>query len=99
MTALLMNAAGDYAEKAGLKKAHEVLELFYGKYGVDRVRLVLLSVLQAYALNDKKGFLDLNIGEVEVAEVFDGLVDLVAAVRALMEEGKIVGVGGEGLKG
>jgi len=95
MASLLLNSlSGDRADGSGLESAREVLELFYGSYGADRVRLVLFSVFQAYALNDKKGFLKQNIGEGEVAEVFDGLVELVAAVGVLMEEGKIEGVGG-----
>jgi len=96
---LLMTSSGDNMEMGGLKTAQEVLELFYGRYGVDRIKLVLLGSFQAYALNEKKVFLELGFGEREVAEVFDGLVDLVAAVRVLMEEGKIEGVGVEGLKG
>ncbi len=97
MSGVLISSAGDHVEGDGLKGAQEVLELFYGKYGVDRVRLVLFSVFQAYGLNDKKGFLELGFGEREVAEVFDGLVDLVDAVGVLMEEGKIDGVGDGGL--
>lgn len=53
---------------------------------------MLLESFQGYALNDKKGFLELGIGEEEVGEVFDGLIELVVAVRVLMEEGKVEGV-------
>ena len=95
MASLLLNSlSGDRAEGSGLESAREVLELFYGSYGADKVRLVLFSVFQAYALNDKKGFLNMDIGEGEVAELFDGLVELVAAVGVLMESGRIEGVGG-----
>jgi hypothetical protein len=91
-----MTSSGDNIEIPGLKTAQEVLELFYGKYSADKIKMVLLESFQAYALNDKKGFLELGISDWEVAEVFDGLVDLVAAVRVLMEEGKILGVGNLG---
>ncbi|SFA41305.1 hypothetical protein SAMN04488511_102295 [Pedobacter suwonensis] len=95
MASLLLNSlSGDRAEGPGLESAREVLELFYGSYGVDRVRLVLFSVFQAYALNDRKGFLNMDTSEGEVAELFDGLVGLVAAVEVLMESGRIEGVGG-----
>jgi len=73
--------------------ARQVLELFYDHYGIDKIRLVLLEVFQGYLLNDKKGFLELGISEEEVGEVFDGLIGLVGAVRALMEEGVIEGIG------
>jgi hypothetical protein len=36
---------------------------------------------------------ELNISEQEVSEVFDGLIDLVTAVRTLIEQGKIEGIG------
>lgn len=82
----------DHSGMPSLKTARQVLELFYDRYGVDKVRLVLLASFQGYALNDKKGFLDLGASEREVAEVFDGLIELVVAVRVLMEEGKVEGV-------
>jgi hypothetical protein len=75
-----------------LKKAQQVLELFFDHYTSDKIKLVLLESFQGYALNEKRGFLELNIGEQEVSDVFDGLVDLVTAVRTLMEQGKIEGV-------
>lgn len=73
--------------------ARQVLELFYGHYGVDKVRLVLLEVFQGYVLNEKKGFLELGFKEAEVGEVFDGLIGLVGAVGELMEESVIEGIG------
>ncbi|MBT2560714.1 hypothetical protein J7E50_07695 [Pedobacter sp. ISL-68] len=76
-----------------MKTAQQVLESFYGRYGANKIKLVLFSVFQAYALSDKKGFLELDSSEGEVAEVFDGLVELVKAVRMLMEEGRIEGLG------
>lgn len=76
-----------------LKTAQQVLELFYDHYSIDKIKLVLLESFQGYALNDKKGFLELNISEQEVSDVFDGLIELVTAVRTLIEEGKIVGIG------
>lgn len=75
------------------KSSVAVLESFYRRYGTDRVRLVLFSVFQGYALNQKRGFPELEIGEQEVAEVLDGLVELVSAVQMLMEEGRIEGMG------
>lgn len=75
-----------------LKTAQQVLESFYEHYSVDKIKLTLLESFQGYALNDNKGFLDLNISEQEVGDVFDGLIDLVTAVRTLMEQGKIEGV-------
>ncbi|QNR82905.1 hypothetical protein H9N25_12995 [Pedobacter riviphilus] len=75
-----------------LKTAQQVLELFYDHYSVDKIKLVLLEVFQGYALNDKAGFLDLDISEQEVSEVFDGLIELIVAVQTLMEEGKVEGV-------
>lgn len=75
-----------------MKTAQQVLELFYDHYSVDKVKLVLLESFQGFALNDKKGFLELNISKQEVSEVFDGLIELVVAVRVLMEEGKVEGV-------
>jgi len=75
-----------------LKTAQQVLESFYDHYSVDKIKLVLLEVFQGYALNDKVGFLELDISEQEVGEVFDGLIELIAAVQTLMEEGKVEGV-------
>lgn len=74
--------------------AHQVLDLFYDRYGVDTVKLVLLEVFQCYVLNDKKGLLSLSFKAEVVGEVFDGLLGLVGAVRELMEEGVIEGIGG-----
>lgn len=83
----------DYnSRNLSLKTAQQVLESFYEHYSVDKIKLTLLESFQGYALNDKKGFLDLNISEQEVSEVFDGLIDLATAVRTLMEQGKIEGV-------
>lgn len=76
-----------------LKTAQQVLELFYRHYSDHKIKLTLLESFQGYALNDKKGFLELNISEQEVSDVFDGLIDLVTAVRTLMEQGKIEGIG------
>jgi hypothetical protein len=78
--------------KPSLKTAQQVLELFYDNYSVDKIKLVLLESFQGYALNDKKGFLDLGVSEQEVGEVFDGLIELVVAVRTLMKDGKVEGV-------
>lgn len=83
----------DYnSRNLSLKTAQQVLESFYEHYSVDKIKLTLLESFQGYALNDNKGFLDLNISEQEVGDVFDGLIDLVTAVRTLMEQGKIEGV-------
>ncbi|WP_316824724.1 hypothetical protein [Pedobacter miscanthi] len=87
-----MTLPDDNPGSPSFKTAQQVLELFYGKYSADKVKLVLLESFQGYALNDRKGFLDLGIGEQEVSEVFDGLIELVMAVWTLMEEGKIEGV-------
>ncbi|WP_426328719.1 hypothetical protein [Pedobacter sp. R-06] len=76
-----------------LKTAQQVLESFYEHYSVDKIKLTLLESFQGYALNDNKGFLDLNISEQEVSDVFDGLIELVTTVRTLMEQGKIEGIG------
>lgn len=84
----------DYnSRNLSLKTAQQVLESFYEHYSVDKIKLTLLESFQGYALNDKKGFLDLNISEQEVSNVFDGLIDLVTAVRTLIEQGKIEGIG------
>lgn len=84
----------DYnSRNLSLKTAQQVLESFYEHYSVDKIKLTLLESFQGYALNDKKGFLDLNISEQEVSDVFDGLIDLVTAVRTLIEQGKIEGIG------
>jgi len=80
-------------ERYSLKTAQQVLELFFDNYSVKEVKLILLESFQGYVLNDKKGFLELNIGEQEVCDVFDGLMDLVVAVRTLMKQGKIEGLG------
>ena len=87
-----MTLPDDHSGMPSLKTAQKVLELFYDRYNVDKVKLVLLASFRGYALNDRKGFLDLGAGEQEVAEVFDGLIELVVAVRVLMEEGKVEGV-------
>lgn len=87
-----MTSSGDNLDKPSSKSAQRVLELFYDRYSVDKVKVLLLESFQGYALNDKKGFLKLGIGEQEVGEVFDGLIGLVVAVRVLMEEGKVEGV-------
>ena len=79
-------------ESSSLKTTQKVLELFFDNYNLDKIKLVLLDSFQGYALNDKKGLLELNISEQEVSEVFDGLIELVLAVRTLMDEGKIEGV-------
>jgi hypothetical protein len=76
-----------------LKTAQQVLTIFYNHYTIDKIKLTLLESFQGFALNDKKGFLELNISEQEVSEVFDGLIDLVTAVRTLIEQGKIEGIG------
>ena len=76
-----------------LQTAQQVLELFYRHYSDHKIKLTLLESFQGYALNDKKGFLKLNISEQEVSDVFDGLIELVTAVRTLMEQGKIEGIG------
>ncbi len=87
-----MTSSGDNLGKPSSKSAQQVLELFYGKYSADKVKLVLLESFQSYALSDRKGFLHLGVGEQEVGEVFDGLIELVVAVRTLMQEGKVEGV-------
>ena len=87
-----MTLSDHHSGSPSLKTAQQVLELFYDKFSVDKIRLTLLESFQGYALNDKKGFLELNISEQEVCDVFDGLIELVVAVRTLMEEGKIEGV-------
>ena len=87
-----MTLPDDRPGMPSLKTARQVLDLFYDRYNVDMVRLVLLESFQGYALNDRKGILDLGVGEQEVAEVFDGLIELVVAVRVLIEEGKVEGV-------
>lgn len=81
-----------YPGMPSLKTARQVLELFYDRYGVDKIKLMLLASFQGYTLNDRKGFLELGASEQEVAEVFDGLIELVVAVRVLIEEGKVEGV-------
>ena len=81
--------------KPALKSAQQVLEVFYDSYSLEKVKLVLLEVFQGYALNDKKGFLELGISEQEVGEVFDGLIELVGAVRTLAEQGETDGLGSE----
>ena len=83
----------DHPGSLSMKTAQQVLESFYDHYSVDKIKLVLLEVFQGYALNDKAGFLDLDITEQELSEVFDGLIELVVAVRTLMEQGKIEGIG------
>ncbi|WP_307530806.1 hypothetical protein [Pedobacter sp. W3I1] len=75
-----------------MKTAQQVLESFYEHYNVDKIKLTLLESFQGYSLNEKKGFLELNISEQEVSDVFDGLIELVTAVRTLIEQGKIEGV-------
>ncbi|CAH0135380.1 hypothetical protein SRABI27_00140 [Pedobacter sp. Bi27] len=83
----------DYnSRNLSLKTAQQVLESFYEHYNVDKIKLTLLESFQGYALNEKKGFLELKISEQEVSDVFDSLIDLVTAVRTLMEQGKIEGV-------
>ncbi|QNN42953.1 hypothetical protein [Pedobacter roseus] len=88
-----MTLSDDNPGMPSLKTAHQVLELFYGKYSVDKIKLVLLESFQGYALNEKKGFLNLGISEQDVGEVFDGLIEMVEAVRALIEDGNIDGLG------
>ncbi|TBO42244.1 hypothetical protein [Pedobacter kyonggii] len=86
--------SSDYnSGSTSLKTAQQVLELFYRHYSDHKIKLVLLESFQGYALNDKRGFLELNISEQEVGDVFDGLIELVTAVRTLMEQGKIEGMG------
>ncbi|MDQ0640076.1 hypothetical protein QF042_003641 [Pedobacter sp. W3I1] len=83
----------DYnSRNLSLKTAQQVLESFYEHYNVDKIKLTLLESFQGYSLNEKKGFLELNISEQEVSDVFDGLIELVTAVRTLIEQGKIEGV-------
>ncbi|CAH0135260.1 hypothetical protein SRABI36_02532 [Pedobacter sp. Bi36] len=83
----------DYnSRNLSLKTTQQVLESFYEHYNVDKIKLTLLESFQGYALNEKKGFLELKISEQEVSDVFDSLIDLVTAVRTLMEQGKIEGV-------
>jgi len=87
-------ALSDYNPgSSSLKTAQQVLESFYEHYSVDKIKLTLLESFQGYTLNDKNGFLDLNISEQEVSDVFDGLIELVTAVRTLMVQGKIEGIG------
>lgn len=81
--------------KPALKSAQQALEVFCESYSLEKVKLVLLEVFQGYALNDKKGFLELGISEQEVGEVFDGLIELVGAVRTLAEQGETDGLGSE----
>ncbi|KIA90923.1 hypothetical protein OC25_23780 [Pedobacter kyungheensis] len=83
------------SEKIDLKSAQQLLEAFYDGYSTEKVKLVLLEAFQGYALNNRKGFLELGISEQEVCEVFDGLIELVGAVRVLMDWGKIEGLGPE----
>lgn len=75
--------------KPTLKSAQQVLEVFYDGYSIEKVKLVLLEAFQGYTINDKKGFLKLGVSEREVGEVFDSLIELVGAIRVLMDEGKI----------
>lgn len=83
----------DYnAGSHSLKTAQQVLTMFYDHYSLDSIKLTLLESYQGYALNDKKGFLELNISEQEVSDVFDGLIELVTAVQTLIDQGKIEGV-------
>ena len=81
--------------KPALKSAQQAIEVFCESYSLEKVKLVLLEVFQGYVLNDKKGFLELGISEQEVGEVFDGLIELVGAVRTLAEQGETDGLGSE----
>ncbi len=81
--------------KPALKSAQQAIEVFCESYSLEKVKLVLLEVFQGYVLNDKKGFLELGISEQEVGEVFDGLIELVGALRTLVEQGETDGLGSE----
>ena len=89
-----MSAAPNDAENLNSQTPVQVLKLFFDHHSTDQVRLTLLETMQGYALNEKKGFLDLNMDEQQIAEVFDGLIALVGAVQTLMDDGKIAGMDG-----
>jgi hypothetical protein len=89
-----MSAAPNDAENLNSQTPVQVLKSFFDHHSADQVRLTLLQTMQGYALNEKKGFLDLNMDEQQIAEVFDGLIALVGAVETLMDDGKIAGMDG-----
>jgi hypothetical protein len=89
-----MSAAPNDAENLNSQTPVQVLKSFFDHHSTDQVRLTLLQTMQNYALNENKGFLDLNMDEQQIAEVFDGLIALVGAVQTLMDDGKIAGMDG-----
>jgi hypothetical protein len=89
-----MSAAPNDVENLNSQTPVQVLKSFFDHHSTDQVRLTLLQTMQGYALNEKKGFLDLNMDEQQIAEVFDGLIALVGAVETLMDDGKIAGMDG-----
>ncbi|KQR71209.1 hypothetical protein [Pedobacter sp. Leaf176] len=87
-----MSTSDSNLEDINSKTPAQMIESFYNTHTIDKVKLTLLEAFQGYALNDKSGFLKLDIGEEQVSEVFDSLIELVRAIETLIEEGKIEGV-------
>jgi hypothetical protein len=81
-----MSAAPNDVENLNSQTPVQVLKSFFDHHSTDQVRLTLLQTMQGYALNEKKGFLDLNMDEQQIA--------LVGAVETLMDDGKIAGMDG-----
>lgn len=64
----------------------QVIRVFLELYDQEKVRTQLWESFRAFATNDEKGLLGLNVEEKELALLFDQLIDLVGALHALRVE-------------
>lgn len=87
-----MNAENENTRHLDAQEAVQVLQNFLAVHQVDGVKIALLAALQSFALNEKKGILDIAVTEEELAALFDDLVGLVAAVQELAAQGKVSGI-------
>jgi hypothetical protein len=84
-----------------VRSPEQVVRVFLELYDQEKVRLQLWEVFRGFAVNDDKGLLALRVEELDVALLFDQLVDLVGAVQRLKIEipsGKCVFCGRDGVE-
>ncbi|MET3982036.1 hypothetical protein ABIB62_004652 [Mucilaginibacter sp. UYP25] len=89
-----MNSDNNFPGQSNTDEPLKVLQAFFNAHSVDAVKLALLTALQGYALNEKKGFLEPGFSEEDITEMFDSLIALVAAVEKLTIQGRIEGIPG-----
>ncbi|MDB5141069.1 MAG: hypothetical protein JWR12_2985 [Mucilaginibacter sp.] len=75
-----------------MRSPQEALASFLGNYSPDQVRILLWEAFKGYALHAPEGLSVVNDDEMKIALLFDELVELVTAVHALRNAGKLDGL-------